>query len=252
MNDKLYLGILVLVMISLFLDISNRNLYKENFETNENETNENETNDTNETDGTNLNKSDEQVVNKLLDKIQPLISTRIQNFIKNDYKKEVLDISKQKGPKGDKGDPGGKSVIYQGIYPLNGDHYPITIPKSDINFSASNSNNSNKVTLRNKSDNDKYQSLLTDNERWQFTTDGRLVNSKYTDYPICVNYETSDSNKNVFLCSKPEYIAKFEYRDNKFKYVTEKDGNKYLIIDNENVSIGDCDENNDNCLWSIR
>jgi hypothetical protein len=54
------------------------------------------------------------------------------------------------------------------------------------------------------------------------------------------------------LCSKSEYIAKFEHKDNKFKYVTNNDGDKYLIIDNENVSIGDCDENNDNCLWSMR
>lgn len=232
MNDKLYIGILILVFVSLYLDTTNS--YEHLTPTDVNLTPEQ------------MSTLTTKVTNLLAKNVSERADTAINKFIAEQKTNPEL-----KGLKGEKGDAGGNYVAYQGLYSLSSEEQPVSTENVTNNAKTTNGEG-NLIKLRNEASNI-HPLKLTDNEQWQFT-DNHLINRKTLD----------DSKSNGRLCNKKGddklflcfdetddiTYTNFDYLNNQFRTMDNKD--KCLILSNDaqkELSLGDC--NNEYSKWSL-
>tara|TARA_B100001123_G_C15313788_1_gene1025391 strand:+ start:1915 stop:2586 length:672 start_codon:yes stop_codon:yes gene_type:complete len=223
-------------MMSLFLDCCSYKEHATNIKTN--------------TDSEEI----ENIRNQVVDKVMNIIGTKIDDNIKKKCDQSKIDISKQVGPKGPRGDPGGTSVTYQGLYSFDKINNPVTSEllndNGDVmprNFNNNNGNINNSVQFRNnKLSNIKF--LLRNEDQWQLKENGNLVNRSNTDYPIC------DNGGNIYLCNDPAKQSVFDYDNNMLKVKHDTEIN-CLTYDSNKLVLKKCpskDEMASKFKWSLR
>ena len=221
-------------MLSLFLDCCS---YKEHA-----------TNIKDSTDTKEIKNISDQVMNKVMN----IIGEKIDENIQKKCDQSKIDISKQVGPKGPRGDPGGTSVTYKKLYFFDKINNPVTSELLNDdgtilqrNFGNNNGNINNSVYLR-SDDSSKF--LLRNDDQWQLKENGNLVNRSNTDYPIC------DNSGNIYLCNTPEKQSIFDYDNNMLK-VTRDGETNCLTYDSNKLFLKKCppkDNIPSQFKWSLR
>ena len=145
MNDKLYIGILILVFVSLYLDTTNS--YEHLTPTDVNLTPEQ------------MSTLTTNVTDLLAKNVSERIDTAINKFIAEQKNNPEL-----KGLKGEKGDV---ELCISRLYSLSSEEQPVSTENVTNNAKTSNGEG-NVIKLRNEASNI-HPLKLTDNEQWQFT-----------------------------------------------------------------------------------
>lgn len=176
------------------------------------------------------------------------------NVIKEELKKELIDSGKCIGPQGPKGDTGGKTNVYQGLYSLDDPSKPFASIGKDIN----NDNNQNRIetngySTRTPTNNiiqlnprNQSQFILTNKDRWQYTEENTLVSGYNPKFTMCYN---ANGTGNIYNChdtimkNNNNYANEFKYDGKTQQFFISEDKKKCIEKNEEGKLIiaTDCD-----------
>jgi hypothetical protein len=190
------------------------------------------------------------------DEIQTMLTNQIKSInvgdnqnkldeIEERLKKELIDSGKCIGPKGAKGDTGGQTNVYQGLYSLRDSSKPFASIGKDKTGGYSDTTPSNNIIQLNP--NNKSQFILTSKDRWQYTDKKTLVSGYNSEFTMCYNANGTDNG--IYNCHKTkvekpnsEFKNNFNYDGETQQFFISEDKKKCIELDKDKLVIGkDCD-----------